>query len=354
MSGEHRNNRAIFLPDFCNVRMVFIMVMLAELLAFILALGPREPALGRWLQLSMISLFIQWVVLTDCALLCLLRPYLQRASDMTVALSSMAVVATVTLAISEISFVISRNSGIESLLPSSWHGEFLVRNLAISVIIAAVALRYFYVQNQLQQSIEARAQARIQVLQARIRPHFLFNSMNTIASLTRTEPALAEEIVEDLADLFRVSLHSDEQEVPIGDELQLCRRYLHIEQTRLGDRLRIDWSLQEGYESVKVPALSLQPLLENAIYHGIEPRVDGGVIHISSHADADRFYLSVRNPLPPSSSQSSRNSHHMALQNIRDRLNGLYGELGDLRTERDDEQFTATLVIPLRRPGSSS
>jgi len=354
MSGIHHDNRMIFLPDFCNVRMVFIVVILAQLLSFILALGPQVPSGERWFQLSLISLFIQWVALTDCALLCLLRPYLQRASDTIVALASMMVVVVVTLVISEISFIISREFAMESLLPSSWHSEFLLRNLAISVIIAAIALRYFYVQNQLRQSIEARAQARIQALQARIRPHFLFNSMNTIASLTRTEPALAEEIVEDLADLFRVSLQTDEQEVRLSDELQLCQRYLHIEQARLDSRLQIDWSLQNGNDTIKVPALSLQPLLENAIYHGIEPRVDGGVIHIGSQVDGDRLCLSVRNPIPPPSARSTHSSHHMALQNIRDRLAVLYGDQGDLRIERDDNQFTAKLIIPIQRQESPS
>jgi two-component system sensor histidine kinase AlgZ len=340
------NNKQIFLPDFCNVRVIFTVVVLAQLLSFVLALGPHTAPGERWFQLSLISLFIQWVALSNCALLCLLRPRLQRFNDAIITTISLLLVAMLTLVISEASYMISRGIALEYLLPSSWHYEFLMRNLAISTIIAIVALRYFYVQHQLQQSIEARAQARIQALQARIRPHFLFNSMNTIASLTRTQPALAEEIVEDLADLFRVSLQVDESEIPLTDELQLCRRYLNIEKTRLGERLQVDWAVDEQIDLIRVPALSLQPLLENAIYHGIEPRIEGGVIRISSHLEAGRIYLSVSNPMPPSSAKSSRNSHHIALQNIRERLSGLYGDQGGLQIDRDEQQFMATLFIP--------
>ena len=353
MLAKVHDNRQLFLPDFCNVRMVFVVVILAQLLSFVLALGPQSASGERWFQLSMISLFIQWVALSNCAILCVLRPLLQRLSDAVVAAVSLMVVAVVTMVISEVSFVISRGIALDVLLPSRWHTEFLLRNLAISIIIAIVALRYFYVQNQLQQSIEARAQARIQALQARIRPHFLFNSMNTIASLTRTNPALAEEIVEDLADLFRVTLEADDIEVRLADELQLCRRYLNIEQTRLGSRLQIDWAVEGPIDAIKVPALSLQPLLENAIYHGIEPRSEGGIIHISSRVEADRIYLSVSNPVPPPTRKSSRSSHQMALQNIRDRMSAMYGEQGGLQIDHDEQRFIATLIIPVRRQETS-
>jgi len=346
MSGQQTKQK-IFIPDFCTVRMLFVVVVLAQLLSFVLALGPQVVQGERWTQLSLISLFIQWVALSNCALLCLLRPLLQRYSDFTVASVCFAVVLMLTLIISEASFIISRGFALDSLLPTSWHIEFLLRNLAVSAIIASVALRYFYVQHQLQESIEARAQARVQALQARIRPHFLFNSMNTIASLTRSQPARAEEMVEDLADLFRASLQADDNEVSLEDELQLCRRYLNIEQGRLGQRLSIDWYINAPIEKIKVPTLSLQPLLENAIYHGIEPRAEGGTIRISSLIEARRFHLSVTNPLPPALAKSSRISHQMALQNIRDRMEALYEGQGGLSIQRDKDQFIATLIIPI-------
>jgi two-component system sensor histidine kinase AlgZ len=323
-------------------------VILAQLLSFVLALGPHVAEGERWFQLSLISLFVQWVALSNCALICLLRPLLQRFSDTVVAVTCLAIVTLVTLVISEGSFIISRSFALDTLLPTTWHIEFLLRNLTISVIIAIVALRYFYVQHQLQQSMEARAQARVQALQARIRPHFLFNSMNTIASLTRTQPALAEEIVEDLADLFRVSLQNDNNEVLLSDELQLCRRYLNIEQTRLGDRLQVDWLIEGPVGSIKVPSLSLQPLLENAIYHGIEPRAEGGMVRISSHMESDRIHISVSNPLPPDMAESRRSSHQMALQNIRDRLAVLYKDRAGLKIDNNKQLFTATLTIPIQ------
>jgi len=345
---DPNDNEEIFLPDFCNVRTVFAVVVLAQLLSFVLALGPHVIVGERWFQLSLISLFIQWVALSNCAVLCLLRSFLQRFNSLIIAVVCVFTVVGLTLVISEASFVISRGFALESLLPTSWHLEFLLRNMAISMIIAIVALRYFFVQNQLQQSIEARAQARIQALQARIRPHFLFNSLNTIASLTRTQPAIAEEIIMDLADLFRVSLQTDDNEVSLIDELQLCRRYLHIEKTRLGERLQVVWSIDENLELVKMPSLSLQPLLENAIYHGIEPRIEGGIIQISSQIEPEKIHLSVSNPVPSTRAGSSHLSHQIALQNIRDRFAALYGEHGGLEINQNKHEFTATLTIPIR------
>ena len=340
-----------FLPNFCGLRMVFVVVVIAQLFAFVVSLLDMHQQQGGLFQsLGLDSLFIQWCALASCAVMCVLRGYICRFSHRVVAVISYLTIVLVVCVVSEVAYwYVFRGAST-----GTSHWPFVTRNALITIILTGPILRYFYVQHQWRANVRAEAESRLQALQSRIRPHFFFNSMNTIASLTRTEPVLAEEIVEDLADLFRVSLQTDEQEVFLNDELQLCRRYLHIEQTRLGSRLQIDWSLQDENVLIKVPALSLQPLLENAIYHGIEPRVDGGIIHISSHVDADRFCLSVSNPLPPPTSRSAHRSHHIALQNIRDRLNVLYGDAGELRTERGDDQFTATLVIPVRRQESSS
>jgi len=336
-----------FLPDFCSVRLVFTVVVMAQLLAFVLAMSPSATG-DRWLQLSLTSLFIQWVALTNCAVLCVLSRWLRRFNKLRLAFVCFMVVMLVTLLISEASYSVSRALALDRLLPDSWHIEFLLRNLGISGIIAAVSLRYFYLQHQLKLSITARSKARIEALQARIRPHFLFNSMNTIASLTRSKPALAEEVVEDLADLFRASLAVDDSEVRLSQELHLCQRYLNIEKTRLGDRLQVNWSIDDSVDGVFVPTLSIQPLIENAIYHGIEPRIEGGCIAISGQINAGYFELRVSNPLPVSTLQSDRQSHHMALENIRDRLASLYEGLARLDIDNTDQQFTVLLVIPLR------
>lgn len=345
-----------YLPDFCNVRMVFAVVVLAQLLAFILALGPSLPEGEMWIQLSLVSLFIQWIALSNCALLCLCRPIFNRLATSWLTLACLVVVLLVTLLISELGFVLSRHSAIVYMIPPSWHSQFLLHNAMISVIIGGVALRYFYLQNQLQLTLEARAEARLQALQSRIRPHFLFNSMNTIASLTRSQPAVAEAMVEDLADLFRVSLAADENEVPIEDELRLCRGYLNIEQNRLGDRLQVVWHIDALAPGVRVPALSLQPLVENAIYHGIEPLAQGGRVEIKVYIKQEHIIIEVINPVAKASAPSGlvvkrstmpkRASHHIALDNIRARLSVLYGDKAKLELVPESDCFTARLLIP--------
>jgi two-component system sensor histidine kinase AlgZ len=343
-------DRTLFLPDFCAVRVLFTVVVLAELLAFVLALGPGGGE-GRWLRLSLTSLFVQWVALSNCALLCLLRPRLRGLRVQTIAIICFLLIILVTLLISEAGYIVNRGFALEAMLAQHWHAEFVLRNLAISAIIAAVCLRYFYVQHQLQLSIEARSRAQIEALQARIRPHFLFNSMNTIASMTRSDPVRAEAIVEDLADLFRASLAVDDAEVSLAHEIELCRRYIDIEKARLGERLEVVWTIDDRANGIRVPALSLQPLLENAIYHGIEPLAAGGQVIVIGQLTDEGLRLSVSNPLPPAGMHSRRRRQRMALQNIRERLASLYGSRAGLDIVSEAGTFTATLIIPFEVAG---
>ncbi len=186
----------------------------------------------------------------------------------------------------------------------------------------------------------------MQALQSRIRPHFLFNSMNTIASLTRSNPALAEEVVEDLADLFRVSLGDVKRQSTLGKELELARQYLNIERHRLGERLRVEWDLKGLPESAMMPPLILQPLLENAVYHGIEPAAAGGAIRISGRYRRGRVNLSIRNSLPESSAGSHRKGNKLALENIRQRLAGLFGMQASLLESLVEGEHQVRLVMP--------
>ena len=153
--------------------------------------------------------------------------------------------------------------------------------MVITTVIVTSYLRYNYVRRSLQRREESELHARIQALQSRIRPHFLFNSMNIIASLIPVDPAAAETVVEDLSELFRASLQEEGSEVSIDDELALCRRYMRIEFLRLGKRLNINWQIEVVTDSVRIPLLTLQPLLENAVYHGIQPLPEGGTITVS-------------------------------------------------------------------------
>ena len=346
-------DEALYLPDFCNVRMVLAMVVAAELLAYVLSLSSAPGGAGRWDGLIMTSLFVQWVALASIALLCACRRLMEGWRDTTTTtLYSFGLVLAVTVVVSEAAYWGGAYLGVFPMSEGERHGEFLIRNLTISAIVTTVALRYFYVQYQLKKNIQAEAHARIQALQARVRPHFLFNSMNTIASLTRSDPALAEEVVEDLADLFRVNLADARTRVPMAEELALTRRYLHIEQLRLGERLKIEEDTAGVPLDAAIPMLTIQPLVENSVYHGIEPLPQGGTIRLAAHQDQDgNIVISVANPRPPTE-VIRRPGNRLALDNVRQRLGVHFGGRARLTLDDAEGRYVATLTLPYEKAGS--
>jgi two-component system sensor histidine kinase AlgZ len=216
--------------------------------------------------------------------------------------------------------------------------------MAISVVITTLALRYFYVAHEWQRNVEMQARARVHALQARIRPHFLFNSMNTIASLTRSNPALAESAVQDLADLFRANLSEKRNTITLAEELEVARIYQRIEELRLGERLRVDWNITQLPMQALVPGLLLQPLLENAIYHGVEPQPEGGVVTVTGELAGGLVTVVVRNRV--SERQSEREGNNLALSNIKERLSLMYGERALVKAGRFDAEYIVTLRFP--------
>jgi two-component system sensor histidine kinase AlgZ len=207
-------------------------------------------------------------------------------------------------------------------------------------------LRYFFVAHQWRLHVRAEARSRIHALQARIRPHFLFNSMNTIASLTRTSPKLAEEAVEDLADLFRVTLRDSDKLLHLKEELELSRMYQRIEGLRLGPRLQVKWDVAELPMRALVPSLIVQPLLENAIYHGIEPLDGGGTVEVRGLRENGDLVISVSNPVRADGRRTARDGNHLAMENIRQRLRLAYGERGRGEVEETPGRYTVTLRFP--------
>jgi two-component system sensor histidine kinase AlgZ len=170
--------------------------------------------------------------------------------------------------------------------------------------------------------------------------------MNTIASLTRSDPALAEEVVVDLADLFRVSLGDATRQSNLGRELELARQYLNIERHRLGQRIQVEWDLGDLPLDAMLPPLILQPLLENSVYHGIEPAASGGVIHISGRYRRGRVNLAIRNAVPEVRQSGHRKGNRLALENIRERLAGLFGVQASLTESRVEGEHQVRLVVP--------
>ena len=338
-----KNGSGFFLPDFCHPRSVFMVVLVSELLALILALVRFQGDIF-WQQLGRYSLIIQWIALLSTALLCMSRPVLRRLTDLISGIISYFVVLLVTL------FVSVGAIWIEGWLQGriSIHlleEPGLISNLLVAAILAAIVLRFFYLQAQYRKRIVIAADAKLQALQARIQPHFLFNSMNIIASLIPINPELAEKVIEDLSDLFRASLAEHRSQVSLGSEIDLCKRYLGIEQLRLGDRLQSQWKTPESMDSVSIPPLTLQPLIENAIYHGIQPLVDGGLISIDITISKGRCNIIIENPLPENSAKNN-NGNNIAVDNIKERLQMLYQDQASLNMKIKGSLCVVTLTLP--------
>jgi two-component system sensor histidine kinase AlgZ len=330
------------LPDFCDVRVIFMLVLLVELLAIVLVAAPTTT--NYWDNLAFTSMLMQWIGLLNAAVLCSTRTWLNRLSTRLNAASSFALMMLVSLGFCLLVIAIN-NWMLLDEQTSPLASDFLLRVMIISAAIYAVILRYFYVQQQWKLYLQAHSRAEIQALRARIRPHFLFNSMNTIASLISFKPEKAEKAVEDLADLFRASLR--EQNInTLADELGLTRSYLDIESLRLDHRLKVEWAVDTSLENTEVPALCLQPLVENAIYHGIEPLADGGLISISAARAENKLVIKVTNPTG-SENFSRHKSNHMAQENIKQRLHLVYGKEASFIINATKDTYTVILTIPL-------
>ena len=333
------------IPDLCNVAALGVAILIGELLVIVLlfAGGPVS-----WERLALMSLYIQWVVLTSAGLLCLSRNRLARLDLAVGATLAFAVVMCVT---GVVGIIADRVMAGGAAFDTSISWPRLGSQLAIAGIITGMVLRYFYVQQQLREQEQSELQSRIQALQSRIRPHFLFNSMNIIASLIATDPDTAESVVEDLAELFRASLNDAGNQVTLDEELGLCKRYVRIEGLRLGDRLIIDWDIGEYPEGLRIPLLTLQPLLENAIYHGIQPLPDGGVISVRVWFESERLNVRITNPLPPRDLRASSQGNKMAVNNIKSRLAVLYGTSAELTTEPEEDLYVTALSYPYAAEG---
>ena len=345
LSSEAERLDTGLLPDFCDVRVIFMLVLIVQLLAFVLTMAIPSTTGEFWDYLAFISMMLQWLALLNAAVLCVSRRLLNRLAPALTMLITYTIMMAVTLVFALV--LIRLNIWMKLDAQTSPLGEyFLLRVMVMAAAIYAVVLRYFYIQQQWKLNLQAQSRAEIQALKARIRPHFLFNSMNTIASLISFMPDKAEKAIEDLADLFRASLK--EQNVhTLKDELDITRSYLDIEKLRLGDRLQIDWDVDKSLFDEEIPALSLQPLAENAIYHGIEPIPDGGNIRISAQRDGEHLKLEVSNPSSAIAGSTHSGGNKMAQDNIRQRLRLAYGNDARFNINATKQDYTVTLEIPV-------
>ncbi|MGB5249345.1 MAG: sensor histidine kinase [Gammaproteobacteria bacterium] len=358
MGGSgHRSSaaghRRLLLPDFCAPDSVITVVVITELVAVVLALGRSDLLAGGsiWEDLARTSLFLLWIGLGSAAVLCKARAHLSRLTVPRAALAALGLLLAVTALTSEAGWWLDQYWAQMRLIDSEGHPDahfrFLASNLLTCLIVGSLALRYFYVSQQWRRNVQLEATSRVNALQARIRPHFLFNSMNTIAALTRRDPALAEEAVEDLADLFRASLRDSSAPLTLKEEMEVARIYQRIEQLRLGDRLRVVWDIKTLPLRAQIPGLSLQPLLENAIYHGIEPRPDGGeVIVCGRESEPGTIELTISNPLPAPGDESRRQGNQIALSNITERFELAYDGRAQVRYGVEQDRYVVQLRFP--------
>jgi two-component system sensor histidine kinase AlgZ len=325
------------LPDFRNLgvtlRILLICNGLALLQAFLLA--------GRWddiLPLLMQSAALLTPTLLSCLLLLwLAQPLLGRLSFRNGALAVMVSVTLIALAMHLFT--------AELFLPPEFHDHNFAdfRQVVIAISMSTTLLMYFRWRTRvLSRALE---EARLQVLRARIRPHFLFNTINAVLSIVRNQPKRAETALEDMSDLFRMAMTEAPDLVPLGQELALCRQYIALEQLRMGERLQLDWQLNETSNAALIPPLLLQPLLENAVYHGIEPLMQGGTITVKLQRAGHDLRISVENPCPPRDTPR-HHGNRMALQNIRERLALLFDVEANYRVDASKEHYRVEITLP--------
>jgi two-component system, LytTR family, sensor histidine kinase AlgZ len=341
-----------WLPDFCSLPVLFAVMVVAELLVLVVLIAPDDESRLFLPRLATGSVFAQWLALMCVVCLCQLRAQLEKLSPLLGVLCAYLLMLLVTALGSAVVFGIDQQLGLGLTLPAQFQARFIWRNAALCALLGAALLRYFYVIEQWRVRQRAEAKARFDALQARIRPHFLFNSMNVIASLIPIRPEQAERAVEDLSDLFRAALAEDGPltRSTLGEEVELVRRYLDIETLRLGERLQVHLDVQALPMNMPMPRLLLQPLVENAVYHGIQQLPDGGTVSIiGKHIDG-AIEIAIHNPCPPLSARAP-GRHGMALENTKARIEYHFGRRGGLSVDAGAEQFICTLRVPAPENG---
>ena len=213
---------------------------------------------------------------------------------------------------------------------------------ALSGAALAAALFYWLRLRAIAQG-PADTSARLAELQSRIRPHFLFNTLNTAITLARVDPARTEGLLEDLAELFRVALADTDQDATLGAEVELAQRYLAIEQIRFGNRLRVSWDLDPDAASARMPPLLLQPLVENAVRHGVEPAPEGGSIRVRTRLKRGQAVINIDNTVP---GEASRPGAGMALRNVRERLHLMHDVAAQFEARPGRDMFRVRIVVP--------
>jgi len=330
----------VYPPSFCTWRLLFAVMVITQLAVVLLGMG--RGGLPSWQWLGMATVYAQWLALFCASGLCVTSGWTSRWSARGAWVGSWLIAILLSAVFSYAAWLAVGSKGLG--LVGETLAMFMLKSTLAVGLVSVVFFRYLLIRRKWRSELMAQAEARVQALQARIRPHFLFNSLNTIASLIPVDPRNAEEATLDLADIFRGSMRRADQPIRLGDELQLARQYLEMEKRRLGDRLEIDWRVDELPPGASVLPLMLQPLLENAVGHGVQSHPEGGKIFVYGRAEGDQVVVTIGNPVAAEGSKSG--GHGMAMANIGERLQLAFGPRASLLTSQDADNFYTVLSVP--------
>ena len=332
MASINQTGAGIRLPNFCNLGVMLRALVLVNLFV-VAAAAARSGSLGQFAnEVILLAAFVEPVLFASLAILCVARRWLHAAGY---------AVSIAALAALEVAFAWVLSEYATTFLPGRSPIPFpLVAFLAL--FMTGCTLLYFDLRARALHP--AVAEARIQALQARIRPHYLYNSINAVLAFIRSDPRRAEQALEDLADLFRVLMADNRTLAPIANEIELARKYLEIETLRLGERLRVAWKTEGMPADALVPPLVLQPLIENAVYHGIEPEPNGGEVTIEIGRTGRQIVMELSNPYSETGNHIAGN--RMAIANIRERLQLHFDAEASMKSEVTGGFYRVTIRIP--------
>jgi len=299
------------LPNFRNLGVTLRILLLSNALALLAALLQARSWTDVLMQMIEIAALLTPLVLGGLLVLGMVQPWLHRLGYWRGVVVVNVVIAILTL--------VAYQFGGELYRPIARGNPLfeLVRGILLSVAMSSLLLMYFRLRARILSF--ALEDAHLQVLRARIRPHFLFNTINAVLGIVRAEPKRAETALEDMADLFRMAMSEAQDMVPVQQEIELSKQYIALEKLRMGDRLSVDWQVQDMPVDALMPVLLLQPLLENAVYHGIESLVEGGCIQVLLRRQGGTVHIRIENPCPVLSCKA-HDGNKIALKNIRERL----------------------------------
>ena len=350
------------MPNFRNLGIMLRILLISSGLAILQAILQANAWTDVSQRLMQIVTLLTPVLLTSLLLLWAAQPWLNRLPYWQGTMATMVLAVILTLSIYEY--------GSDLYSPLGRPGYYFdeARYALLSVVMCGILLLYFRLRTK--RLSRALHEARLQVLRARIRPHFLYNTINAVLGIIRAQPKKAETALEDMADLFRMAMSDARDLVPLNREIQLSKQYIALEQLRMGERLSVDWQMQDVPDNALIPPLLLQPLLENAVYHGIEALPEGGNIKIVLRRSGDELRLTVENPcvergtrgshgagdhqhhdepeksVPPATGHKQRSNNKMALQNIRERLDLLFDAEARYQVESGKNFYRVEIVLP--------